>query len=102
MNIIIQTPDFTGTKELTSFVENKVSKLSSISDLVLEARVCLRTDKSDTKQNKICEIKLVISGNDLFASRQCESFEEAVMTTIDALKHQLARVKAEKEKQRSL
>lgn len=102
MKIIIQTPDFTATKKLTSFVEKKVGKLNSITDLIQEARVCLETDRSDSKKNKVCEIKLAIPGNDLFASRQSESFEASVMTTIDALKHQLARIKSEKERQRSV
>lgn len=101
MKIVFQTPDFTATKKLTSFVERKVNKLESITHRIQEARVCLKIGKSDSKENKICEIKLVISGNDLFASRQCLSFEESITTTINALKHQLDRTKSEKERQRS-
>lgn len=101
MKIIIQTPDFIATKKLTSFVEEKISKLNSISDLIHEARVSMKIDKSDSKENKVCEIRLVIAGNDLFASRQSESFEKSVTMVIDALKHQLARIKSEKEKLRS-
>ena len=44
---------------------------------------------------KIAEIKLHISGNDLFSKRQCKTFEEAVDTSIDALKIQ---IKKHKEK----
>jgi putative sigma-54 modulation protein len=101
MKITIQSLDFTPAKKLISFVEDKVGKLGAISPLVQEARVGLKIDKSDTKENKISEIKLVIPGNDLFATRKSASFEESVMATIDALKHQLARLKSEKEKQRS-
>jgi putative sigma-54 modulation protein len=97
MKIIIQTPDFVATKKLTSFVEEKVSKLSSISDRVHEARVSMKIDKSDSKENKVCEIRLGIAGNDLFASRQSESFEKSVTTVVEALKHQLARIKSEKK-----
>jgi putative sigma-54 modulation protein len=100
MKIIIQTPDFKALKKLITFVENKLGKFDVITNVVQEARVCLKVDKSDTNENKICEIKLVIAGNDLFASRQTESFEESVMMCISALRHQLARSKSEREKQR--
>jgi putative sigma-54 modulation protein len=46
-------------------------------------------DKSDSRDNKISEIKLLIPGNDLFATKQSTSFEEATTKTIDALKHQV-------------
>ena len=100
MKIIIQTLDFTATEKLNAFVEEKVGKLDALTTLIHEARVYLKLDKSDSNKNKVCEIKLAIPGNDLFASRQCESFEESVLTAVDALKHQLARVKSEKIKQR--
>lgn len=102
MKIIIQTPDFKATKKLTSFVEKKLTKLGTTTELIQEARVCLKMDNSDTKENKVCEIKLVIPGTDLFASRQTQSLEESVTMTIEALKHQLARNKSEWSKQRSL
>ena len=55
----------------------------------MEAQVVLKIDKSDTQSNKLCEILLAIPGNDLFASKQCPSFEEAILKTIEALKQQL-------------
>lgn len=101
MKIIIQTPDFTATKKLTDFVEKNVSKLMTFDDRILEARVCLRMDTSESKENKVCEIKAVIPGNDLFASRQTKSFEESVKVVVEALKHQIDRVKT-KQQQRML
>lgn len=101
MKIIIQTPDFKATEKLMSFVEQKLDKLDVPNSTIQEARVCLRIDKSDTKENKFCEIRLVIPGNDLFASRQTETFEESVTSTINALKHQLAKGKTERENLRT-
>ena len=102
MKIIIQTPDFTATKKLTAFVERSVKKLESLDDRILEARVILKIETSDSDENKTCEIKVVIPGNDLFASRQSRSFEESVKLVIDALKHQLDRKKTVKKQQRTL
>ena len=42
------------------------------------------------------DIRLVVRGNDLFASKQADTFEEAVMLTIDALKTQISRNKEKK------
>lgn len=101
MKVIIQNPDFNAKEALTEFVESNVGKLSSLSDKIQECRVYLKLDKSDTKENKICEIKLVIPGQDLFASRQSGTFEEAVMQSIEAIRHQVERWKASQKNKRS-
>lgn len=101
MRINIQTPGFIASEELTEFIEAKVAKVHAIGSIIQEANVCLKIDKSDTRKNKVCEIRLAIPGNDLFASRQEESFEEAVTATVAALKHQSARVKTERLTRRS-
>lgn len=97
MKMIIQTPDFKATQELTAYVQDNVSKLNLFNNKIIETRVLLKLDKSDSRENKICEIKLFISGDDLFASRQSSSFEDAVMQTIEALKRQLERKKTSRK-----
>lgn len=89
MKIIIQTPDFKAQPELTDFVNEKVEKLSLFSDRIIESRVLLKVDKSENKENKVSEIRVVIPGNDLFASKQAKSFEEATAKAVDALKKQI-------------
>lgn len=89
MKITIQTPDFKADQKLLAFITEKVEKLGRFSDRILESAITLRLDKSETKENKVCEIRLAIPGNDLFASRQCKSFEEATARVADALKSQL-------------
>lgn len=89
MNINIQSPSFHASDKLIDFAEDKVSKLAQFSDRIIDAQILLKVDKSNTKNNKLCEIKLSIPGNDLFASKQCASFEEALLTTVEALKQQL-------------
>lgn len=93
MKIIIETPNVKARQSLKDFVNEKVGKLELFSDRILEARVYLKTDKSDTRENKFCEIKLIIPGNDLFASAVSSSFEDAVQKAVEAVKHQLERWK---------
>lgn len=89
MKTLIQAVDFTAQPELTDLIEEKLNKLDRFSDRVMEARVTLRVDKSDTRENKVCEIKLAIPGNDLFVKKQADSFEKALGEAVPALQRQL-------------
>lgn len=100
MKIIIQTPDFTATQKLKRFVTSRLEKLMHLHEGIMEARVCLKIENSDSSENKFCEIRLGVPGDDLFASRQTETFEESVVKTIEALKHQIGRQKTQQEKRR--
>lgn len=91
MKLIIQTPHFDAQQKLLTFAEDHVRKLQLINERIIEAHICLKLDKSDKRENKISEIKLVVPGNDLFASKQSISFEDAIQQSVSALKHQLER-----------
>jgi len=90
MKITIQTPQVTARESLLDFVRQKVEKLAVFTDRLAEARVTLKLNKSDIRENKICEITGLIPGNDLFASKQAGSFEEATMDAVDAIKRQIS------------
>ena len=98
MKCIIETPNFKARQELLDFVEEKVSKLDRLTDIIIESKVFLKLDNTDNKENKICEIQLVIPGNDLFAKNRSSGFEDAVMKTIEGIKHQLQRLKDAEQK----
>jgi putative sigma-54 modulation protein len=94
MNIKLQTLHFNADKKLTDFAQSKVEKLLKFYEEIVGAEIVFRLDKNSKDENKIAEIKLEIPGNDLFAKRQCKSFEEATDEVIDALKKQLTKHKA--------
>lgn len=94
MKIRIQTHDFKVRDEVTDFVkQNIAAKLERYGDRIIECDVMLKLDRSDAVKNKVCELRLVIPGNDLFASKKGDSFEDAVLKSVDALRHQIARWK---------
>ena len=93
MDIKINAVKFKADEKLTNFINEKVSKLERHSAQILGAEVNLHIDKPETDNNKIADIRLVVRGNDLYASKQANSFEEAVMLSIDALKPQVSRFK---------
>lgn len=99
MKVKIQSIHFDADVKLLQFIEEKVDKLGHFYQDIIDSEVYLRLDKNDHAENKIAEIKLNIPGNDLFAKKQCKSFEEATDTAVEALRKQL---KKHKEKVRGL
>lgn len=94
MKILIQTLDFTPKQDLLDLVNEKIGKLEKFSDRIVECRVTLRVEKSDTRENKSCEVKVVIPGNDLFYKKQFTSFEEGVQKASETLQRQVKQWKA--------
>lgn len=89
MNITIQPKDFTAKKELTGFIKEKAEKLFRMYDKIISCEVVLKVEKSGTRDNKRCDIRMVIPGNDLLAGDRSATFEEAVMQAIEALERQI-------------
>ncbi len=97
MKVNINAVHFKSDKKLDSFITGKLEKLSTFYDGLISSDVILKLENSSTNENKIAEIRLNIKGYDLFAKKQCKSFEEATDTAIEALRRQL---KKHKEKQK--
>jgi putative sigma-54 modulation protein len=93
MQVQVQSIHFDADTKLISFVEEKINKLTQFHDSIIRSQVFLRLDKSDVQENKIAEIKLSVPGRDMFASKQCKSFEEATDSAIDALRKQITKHK---------
>jgi len=95
MQVKIQSIHFDADKKLLDFINEKINKLGHYYDGVTGGEVFLRLEKSKDAQNKIAEIKLQTRNGELFAKRQCKSFEEAVTDSTKAL---LVQVKKHKER----
>jgi putative sigma-54 modulation protein len=95
MTVNIQSVHFDADKKLLAFVQEKVEKLNHFTDTIVSAGVILKLDNADNAENKIAEVKLHIPGSDLFAKKQCKSFEEAIDSAVDAL---ITQIKKHKEK----
>ena len=96
MKVLLNAVKFSPDEKLKVFVEEKVGKVERLLPYALQAEVNLKVEKPETNNNKIAEIRIVVRGNDLFVSKQADSFEEAVMLAIDALKTQIDKFKEKK------
>ncbi len=100
MNITIHSLHFDADKKLIDYIENKVGKLSQVSDDILGADVTLKLENNGERDNKIAEIKIDIPRvNDLFAKKQTKTFEESIDTATQAIRRQILK---SKKKQRGL
>ncbi len=97
MKITINSVHFKADKKLEEFITQKVEKVCSKHSDVIGSEVTLKLDNTDTPENKIADIRIVLKGNDLFASKVSKTFEESVDNAIDALKKQLEKYKGKQE-----
>jgi len=93
MQITVQSIHFDADVKLIEFVEEKTKKLGVFHPSIHKAEILLRLDKNSDQENKIAEIILKVPGTELFAKKQCRTFEEAIDLSIDALKRQIEKNK---------
>ncbi len=93
MKLNIQSIHFDADQKLLDLIQDKADKLDQFFDKIVSGEVFLRLEKSDSRDNKLVEIKLIVPGNDLFASKRSSSFEESADEAIAALRRQVKRLK---------
>jgi putative sigma-54 modulation protein len=93
MKVSINSVHFKTDKKLDDFIVEKVEKLTGLYNGIIGSEVTLRVENSETPDNKIAEIRILIRGYDLFAKKQSASFEEATDTAVEALRRQLSKHK---------
>jgi putative sigma-54 modulation protein len=93
MTINIQSVHFDADRKLLDFVTEKVEKLGTFYDGIINCEVTLRIDKSSTSDNKISEVKILARGHEFFAKKQCATFEEATDMVCEALRTQIKKFK---------
>ena len=98
MKININSVHFKADKKLEDFITLKLEKVCAKNSDVIGSEVTLKLDNTDTPENKIVDIRIILKGNDLFASKVSKSFEESTDEVIDALKKQLEKYKGKTDK----
>ena len=93
MKIEIQSIHFTPDGELVDFVNKKVEKLTLLDDGVINTDVFLKIEKPESPENKITEIHVHSSNGEYFAKKQCDTFEESIDVSVQALRKQLLKSK---------
>ena len=93
MKLRIQSINFDATTALELYINKKALKLEKFFDEIINIEVYLKVVKPETSINKEAEIKVSIPNVDFFASKTCDSFEEAIDLTLEALDKQIRKYK---------
>lgn len=93
MKLRIQSVNFDATEKLEEYITKKVSKLEKFFDEIMNVDIYLKVVKPESASNKEVEIKLTMPNVDFFASKTCDTFEEAVDLSLEAIEKQIRKYK---------
>src|SRR6188768_3562485 len=93
MEIIINSVNFKTDTALETFVREKVSKLYNQCDKIIRANVILRESEKGNPENKLCEIRLMIPGNDHFVRKCTAVYEKSILQAVEGLQKIIRREK---------
>ncbi|MEJ8801059.1 ribosome hibernation-promoting factor, HPF/YfiA family [Pontibacter sp. H249] len=93
MKLQMHSIHFEADQQLTDFIQQKVDKLETFYDRVVEGEVFLKHNNSDGIDTKTVEIKLFVPGSTLYSEANAPSFEAAADGAVEAMRRQLKRYK---------
>ena len=88
METRIQAVHFDASQQLVEFVEKKVAKLEKLCEGATALDVNMKLIKPETAMNKEVALRLSTGHGELFASKTSDTFEDALLGAIDAVKTQ--------------
>ena len=94
MEIIINSVNFKADTTLETFVREKVSKLFNQCDKIIRANVILREAEKGNPENKLCEIRLMIPGNDHFVRKCTAVYQKSILQAVEVLQKIIRRKKS--------
>ncbi|MCH5177976.1 MAG: ribosome-associated translation inhibitor RaiA [Prevotellaceae bacterium] len=98
MDISVKAIKFDATEQLHEFIQKKVSKLEKFCSDIRKIEVSLKVVKPATALNKQATLVAALPGEELFAEKICDTFEEAIDQSLTALEKQVARYKEKQAK----
>jgi len=102
MEIIISSVNFKANATLDAFVKEKVSKLFKQCNTIIRANVVLRKTESGNPENKLCEIRLMIPGNDHFVRKCTAVYEKSILQAVDVLQKIIRRKKNQRNSEKAV
>ena len=91
MKTTIQSLHFTPVEKLNDFLTEKLNELEQAYPAIKTGIACLKLDKTEKVDNKICEIKIEIPGYNLYVKKQLPTFEEAIEQAVEALEKEISK-----------
>ena len=89
MCIEIHAPHSDVHESILKLVKEKVFSFSHFLKDIVKAHIFLREDTPVIRENKVCEIKLMLYGDVLFVHRRAGRFEDAAAQALSELERQV-------------
>ena len=89
METRIQSVHFDASAQLLEYVEKKVAKIEKLCDGATSLEVTMKLIKPETAMNKEVALNLSSSFGEMFAAKVSDTFEDALLAAIDAIKAQI-------------
>ncbi|MCM1028722.1 MAG: ribosome-associated translation inhibitor RaiA [Pseudoflavonifractor sp.] len=97
METTVNAVHFDISERLTDFVKRKADRLARRFVDIMGIDATLRVVKPETAMNKEAVVKVDLPGSpEIVATKVADSFEEAIDLCMEALDHQLERIKGRK------
>ena len=93
MEVRIQSIHFDASEQLRAFIQKKVAKLERFYDDIRTVEVSLKVVKPETAENKEAGVKVAVPNGEFYANKVCDTFEEAVDLSLEALEKLLVKYK---------
>jgi putative sigma-54 modulation protein len=93
IKITIHSLKFKASSRLDSFIVDKIERLVKNLPQLIDVDVVLKLEQDHEQGNKVVDIRLNVPNQDLFASKQAKTFEEACLEACDALRNQIEKTK---------
>ena len=101
MNIRIQSVKFNADVKLLDFIEKKVGKLEKYNNEIVDCEVTLTLLPDNA--NKCVKIIIYLpQKKEIFIEKNANTFEDAIVDCVDALKEQMVRIKEKNSPKGSL
>ena len=78
MNINFQSVNYNADIKLIEFAEKRIKKISQFYINIINVYVYTKVENSSDRINKLVELKIGISGENVVVKKQAKTFEEAI------------------------
>lgn len=93
MEVSINAVHFDATEKLQDFIQKKVLKLEKSYEDIKKVEVKLTVVKPATALNKEVALSAHVAGTTIYVEKICDTFEEGIDLSVDAMKVQLKKIK---------
>lgn len=93
MTITIQPVNFDIAERLTKYINKKTARYEKLLPASAEMEVRMTVVKPETNLNKETRVRILGIGNELFAQKTCDTFEQGVDECLEAIDRQVEKLK---------